>query len=116
MDRINTIRSDLKNDSTACYSLIPPFSRGEKGGNPLSLWERVRVRGGIEMTSNKINADSAFLIRVNRVNRVNRVYCFSTRWIALALMLALAGCGMVNWSVSNSPDVCPKTQSTVPCP
>jgi hypothetical protein len=64
------------------------------------------------MTSNKINADSPFLIRVNRVNRV---YCFSTRWIALVLTLALAGCGMINWSISNSGDGCPPN-STIPCP
>jgi hypothetical protein len=36
--------------------------------------------------------------------------------LAAGLALALAGCGIVNWSVSNGSDGCPRdTRSTVPC-
>jgi hypothetical protein len=34
---------------------------------------------------------------------------------ALVLCLSLAGCGMVNWSISNASDGCPPN-STIPCP
>jgi hypothetical protein len=34
---------------------------------------------------------------------------------ALVLCLALSGCGMISWSISNSGDACPQ-RSTVPCP
>jgi hypothetical protein len=38
------------------------------------------------------------------------------RALALGLCLALAGCGIVNWSISNGSDGCPRdTRSTVPC-
>jgi hypothetical protein len=36
--------------------------------------------------------------------------------VALALCAMLAGCGIVNWSISNGSDGCPRdTRSTVPC-
>ena len=61
---------------------------------------------------NKIKADLVF---VNPVNPVNPVYSVFQRLVAFALVLALAGCGMINWSVSNSGDGCPPN-STIPCP
>ena len=36
--------------------------------------------------------------------------------VVAGLCLSLAGCGMVNWSVSNSSDGCPNPRGTVPCP
>jgi len=36
--------------------------------------------------------------------------------LAAGLSMALSGCGMVNWSVSNSSDGCPDPRGTVPCP
>ncbi|HKU71673.1 MAG TPA: hypothetical protein VJQ51_12630 [Burkholderiales bacterium] len=50
------------------------------------------------------------------MNPVNSVYSAFLRCCALALLLALAGCGIVNWSISNGSDGCPRdTKSTVPC-